>query len=108
MNVYDKVPYVHKDAFIAPSASITGDVQIGQASSIWYGCVLRGKPTKPFIIRLDKREHATHVGSTDASDWRRPTCVYVWHRNMSLHSINSFYWIATSVDMFVLVLCFGA
>lgn len=42
MNLYDKVPYVHKDAFIAPSASITGDVQIGHASSIWYGCVLRG------------------------------------------------------------------
>lgn len=53
MNVYDKVPYVHKDAFIAPSASITGDVQIGHASSIWYGCVLRGKPTKPFIRFYD-------------------------------------------------------
>lgn len=53
MNVYDKVPYVHKDAFIAPSASITGDVQIGHASSIWYGCVLRGKPTKLFIRFYD-------------------------------------------------------
>ncbi|KAL5065781.1 hypothetical protein RYX36_027518 [Vicia faba] len=42
MNVFDKAPYVHKDAFIAPSASITGDVQIGRSSSIWYGCVLRG------------------------------------------------------------------
>lgn len=43
MNVFDKVPAVDKDAFVAPSASIIGDVQVGRASSIWYGCVLRGK-----------------------------------------------------------------
>ncbi|CAA7056950.1 unnamed protein product [Microthlaspi erraticum] len=42
MNVYDKAPYVNKEAFVAPSASITGDVHVGRGSSIWYGCVLRG------------------------------------------------------------------
>lgn len=42
MNLFDKVPNVHKDAFVAPSASVIGDVQVGQGSSIWYGCVLRG------------------------------------------------------------------
>eukprot|EP00262_Sarcandra_glabra_P007171 TRINITY_DN197_c0_g1_i2.p1 TRINITY_DN197_c0_g1~~TRINITY_DN197_c0_g1_i2.p1 ORF type:complete len:273 (-),score=52.28 TRINITY_DN197_c0_g1_i2:258-1076(-) len=42
MNLYDKVPNVDKDAFVAPSASVIGDVQIGRGSSIWYGCVLRG------------------------------------------------------------------
>ncbi|KAJ3676556.1 hypothetical protein LUZ60_003968 [Juncus effusus] len=42
MNVYDKIPHVHKDAFVAPSASLTGDVQLGPGSSIWYGSVLRG------------------------------------------------------------------
>ncbi|KAI3959039.1 hypothetical protein MKX01_023715 [Papaver californicum] len=42
MNIFDKAPSVHRDAFVAPSASITGDVHVGQASSIWYGCVLRG------------------------------------------------------------------
>lgn len=42
MNIFDKVPTIHKDAFIAPSASVIGDVQVGQGSSIWYGCVLRG------------------------------------------------------------------
>ncbi|KAJ4774623.1 gamma carbonic anhydrase 1 [Rhynchospora pubera] len=42
MNVCDKVPQVHKDAFVAPSASLTGDIEVGQGSSIWYGCVLRG------------------------------------------------------------------
>lgn len=42
MNIFDKAPNVHKDAFVAPSASVIGDVKVGQGSSIWYGCVLRG------------------------------------------------------------------
>jgi len=42
MNVFDKSPLVDKDVFVAPSASVLGDVQIGKGSSIWYGCVLRG------------------------------------------------------------------
>ncbi|PIA55796.1 hypothetical protein AQUCO_00700250v1 [Aquilegia coerulea] len=42
MNVFDKAPSVDPDAFVAPSASVIGDVQVGKASSIWYGCVLRG------------------------------------------------------------------
>lgn len=42
MNVFDKAPTVHKDAFVAPSASVIGDVIVGRNSSIWYGCVLRG------------------------------------------------------------------
>lgn len=43
MNVFDKAPVVDKDAFVAPSASVIGDVQVGKGASIWYGCVLRGK-----------------------------------------------------------------
>nr|XP_028949871.1 gamma carbonic anhydrase 1, mitochondrial isoform X2 [Malus domestica] len=42
MNVFDKAPVVDKEAFVAPSASIIGQVQVGRGSSIWYGCVLRG------------------------------------------------------------------
>lgn len=42
MNLFDKAPSVHREAFVAPSASIIGDVQVGHNSSIWYGCVLRG------------------------------------------------------------------
>jgi len=42
MNIFDKAPVVDKDAFIAPSASVIGDVHIGRGSSIWYGCVMRG------------------------------------------------------------------
>lgn len=42
MNIFDKKPIVDKEAFVAPSASVIGDVQVGHGSSIWYGCVLRG------------------------------------------------------------------
>ncbi|KAL1217027.1 Gamma carbonic anhydrase 3 [Cardamine amara subsp. amara] len=42
MNVFDKTPSVDKGAFVAPSASIVGNVHVGRGSSIWYGCVLRG------------------------------------------------------------------
>ena len=36
------IPEISKTAFIAPSASIIGDVKIGAGSGVWYNCVLRG------------------------------------------------------------------
>jgi carbonic anhydrase/acetyltransferase-like protein (isoleucine patch superfamily) len=36
------VPRIAADAFIAETAVIIGDVEIGAGASIWYGCVLRG------------------------------------------------------------------
>jgi len=35
-------PKISPTAFIAPSADIVGDVEIGEESSIWYGTVARG------------------------------------------------------------------
>lgn len=37
-----KTPKIHPSAFIAPGATIIGDVEIGADSSVFYGCVLRG------------------------------------------------------------------
>jgi len=36
------MPNIDDDAFIAETAVVTGDVEIGVDSGIWYGCVLRG------------------------------------------------------------------
>ena len=36
------VPRIHESAWIAPNATIIGDVVIGPDSSVFYGCVLRG------------------------------------------------------------------
>jgi carbonic anhydrase/acetyltransferase-like protein (isoleucine patch superfamily) len=33
---------IDKSVFIAPGATVVGDVTIGAESSVWYGCVLRG------------------------------------------------------------------
>lgn len=38
----DKKPLIGKQVFIAESAALIGDVEIGPRSSIWYGAVLRG------------------------------------------------------------------
>jgi carbonic anhydrase/acetyltransferase-like protein (isoleucine patch superfamily) len=35
-------PRVHPDAFIAPTAVLIGDVEVGPGASIWFGAVLRG------------------------------------------------------------------
>ena len=35
-------PEISNSAFIAPTASIIGDVKIGAGSGVWYNCVLRG------------------------------------------------------------------
>lgn len=37
-----KRPKVHPSAFIAPTAVLIGDVEVGPESSIWFGAVLRG------------------------------------------------------------------
>jgi gamma-carbonic anhydrase len=36
------VPSLAEDVFVAPNASVIGDVEIGAKSSIWYGAALRG------------------------------------------------------------------
>ncbi|WP_448189677.1 gamma carbonic anhydrase family protein [Azospirillum sp. sgz301742] len=35
-------PKVDPTAFVAETATLVGDVEIGPETSIWYGCVLRG------------------------------------------------------------------
>ncbi|WP_370288507.1 gamma carbonic anhydrase family protein [Nocardioides sp.] len=36
-----KSPQVHPDAFVAPTATLIGDVRVEAGASIWYGVVLR-------------------------------------------------------------------
>jgi carbonic anhydrase/acetyltransferase-like protein (isoleucine patch superfamily) len=35
-------PRIGAGAFVAPTAAVIGDVEIGEESGIWFGCVLRG------------------------------------------------------------------
>lgn len=36
-----KHPKVHPDAYIAPTAVLIGDVEVGAGASVWFGAVLR-------------------------------------------------------------------
>jgi len=48
------LPRVAESAFIADSARVIGDVEIGEEASIWYGSVLRGDVGK---IRVGARSN---------------------------------------------------
>jgi len=39
-------PRVHRDAFVAPTAVLIGDVDVGPGASIWFGVVLRGDESR--------------------------------------------------------------
>jgi len=43
-------PTVAQDAFIAPTATLIGDVTVEAGASVWYGAVLRGD-CGPIVIR---------------------------------------------------------
>jgi carbonic anhydrase/acetyltransferase-like protein (isoleucine patch superfamily) len=45
-----KRPQVHPDAFVAPTATLVGDVTVEAGASVWYGAVLRGDYA-PVIVR---------------------------------------------------------
>jgi carbonic anhydrase/acetyltransferase-like protein (isoleucine patch superfamily) len=47
-----KTPRIHPTAFIAPTAVLIGDVEVGEESSIWFGAVLRG----------DHPDHGIRIG----------------------------------------------
>ncbi|MFN7177678.1 MAG: gamma carbonic anhydrase family protein [Thermaurantiacus sp.] len=38
----DARPTAHETAWVAPTAAVIGDVTLGEESSVWYGCTLRG------------------------------------------------------------------
>ncbi len=46
-------PTVHSTAWVAPTAVLIGDVEIGPESSVWFGAVLRG----------DHPDHGIRIGA---------------------------------------------
>ena len=41
VSVSGKAPFDRQNVFVAPSASVVGDVTVGDGSSVWYNSVLR-------------------------------------------------------------------
>ncbi len=42
----DIYPKIAKDAFVAPTSAIIGDVEIGNKAGVWFNCTLRGDVAK--------------------------------------------------------------
>lgn len=66
MKYRDISPTIAESCYIAPSADIIGDVEIGEDSGIWFGCVVRGDVNH---IRIGKR--------TNIQDG---TIIHVWRK----------------------------
>lgn len=73
---YDgRTPRIDPSAFVAPTAVLIGDVEVGPESSIWFGAVLRGDNPE-HGIRIGRRVsvqdncvlHVSHRGPTIVED----------------------------------------
>lgn len=54
-------PRVHPEAFVAETAVVIGDVEIGAGSSVWYGAVIRGDVNRIVIGRDSNIQDGTVV-----------------------------------------------
>lgn len=50
-------PTFEAGAFVAPNASVIGDVKVGKGSSIWYGATVRGTTAVCHFVALYTREN---------------------------------------------------
>lgn len=59
-------PRIHRSAFVAPGASVIGDVVVGSGSSLWFGVVARGDLNEIRIGQQTNIQDGTiiHVSST--------------------------------------------
>jgi gamma-carbonic anhydrase len=65
-------PKVAADAFIAETATLIGDVEVGAGASIWYGCVLRADLNKIRVGRNTNIQDGTivHCNHDPEGDYR--------------------------------------
>jgi carbonic anhydrase/acetyltransferase-like protein (isoleucine patch superfamily) len=67
----DKHPRILPGAFIAETATLIGDVEIGPQASVWYGCVLRADVG---FIRIGARTNlqdqcSVHMTTETSNTW---------------------------------------
>lgn len=81
-------PKIHESVFIAEDAVIIGSVEIGEQSSVWYGCILRGDVN---FIRIGERTNIQDASVIHVSSKTNPTIlqdeITVGHR-VTLHGCH--------------------
>ena len=65
-------PRIDETAFVAETAAIIGDVEVGAGSSVWYGCTLRGDLNRIRVGRNTNIQDGTviHVNHDPKGDYR--------------------------------------
>lgn len=67
MSLYEKRPTMALDVFVAPSASVIGDVILNDAASVWYGAVVRGDMNRVTIGGYTNIQDRAVVHAADAT-----------------------------------------
>jgi len=62
-------PTITPSAWVAPGATVIGDVVIGEASSVWFGCVVRGDVHR---IRIGDRTNIQDLGMVHVTHYKQP------------------------------------
>ncbi len=65
-----KKPKIHESVFVAENATVIGDVEIGEDSSVWFGSILRGDVN---FIRVGKRTNIQDGSIIHVSSNTHPT-----------------------------------
>jgi carbonic anhydrase/acetyltransferase-like protein (isoleucine patch superfamily) len=65
-------PKIHESVFVAENATIVGDVEIGEDSSVWFGSILRGDVN---FIRVGRRTNIQDGSIIHVSSNTHPTIV---------------------------------
>ncbi|EYF08466.1 gamma carbonic anhydrase family protein [Chondromyces apiculatus] len=67
----EATPRFGREVFVAPNATVIGDVEIGDGASIWFGAVLRGDVGKIQIGARTNIQDLACVHVTDGVSWTR-------------------------------------
>jgi carbonic anhydrase/acetyltransferase-like protein (isoleucine patch superfamily) len=91
MGIYDKQPDIAVDVFVAPSASVVGEVSVASSSSVWYGAVLRGDVNEISVGGMTSIQDGAVVTVSQHNDLGFPASTYIGHYvavgpGASLHS----------------------
>ncbi len=65
VNITHHPKHIHPTAYIAPNATIVGEVHVAAEASVWFGCVLRGD-NAPIIIGSRTNVQDLTIIHTDA------------------------------------------
>lgn len=75
-----KTPTIGRDCYLAPTATLIGDVTLGDGCSVWFGAVLRGD-VAPIVIgdRVNIQDNAVIHGTFEKHDTRIGSDVSIGH-----------------------------